>query len=286
MGRFSDAWLIDKTMFEYAMGGACACCSFNFLPNGAAGLIQSMSEFETDQQNAEIQALDKLPWPPEMRDQVWVERVRLRQKLKKEMGGFKSFWDKHGEQYGAWLEKQASSSPDRIRKWFQLGRSQVLDYMHEQYDVHGAYQVVLGAVAEQVAHFELTKYPADGRGEAEMAFENTLNFNRMGGYGLKGLVEDGDSVSPDVIKLWMARHKALGGPKLLDRAPKVQSSGDGDDDDDEGGADDAPETLHPAASKSEAGPSFRSDRRIIRLMVARYWANHLQLMFLKEHEEQ
>ena len=36
------------------------------MPNGNAGLIQSMSEFETDAANAEISALEKLPWPQEV----------------------------------------------------------------------------------------------------------------------------------------------------------------------------------------------------------------------------
>ena len=66
MPRYSDEWLIDKVLFEVTFGGGCACCSFNFMPNGNEGIIQSMSEFETDAANAEISALDKLPWPQEV----------------------------------------------------------------------------------------------------------------------------------------------------------------------------------------------------------------------------
>ena len=66
MPRFSDEWLIDKVLFDVTFAGGCACCSFNFMPNGNAGLIQSMPEFETDAANAEISALEKLPWPQEV----------------------------------------------------------------------------------------------------------------------------------------------------------------------------------------------------------------------------
>ena len=106
MPRYSDQWLIDKTMFDYVQGGSCACCSgFLFMPGGTAGLIRSMSEFETDAANAEVSALEKLPWPQEMKDEVWKERVRLRQYCKKNMKDYKSFWDDHGEAYRAWFQE-------------------------------------------------------------------------------------------------------------------------------------------------------------------------------------
>lgn len=66
MPRYSDQWLIDKTMFDVVYGGGCACCSFNFMPNGTVGLIQSMSELETDAKEKEISDLAKLPWPQEV----------------------------------------------------------------------------------------------------------------------------------------------------------------------------------------------------------------------------
>lgn len=66
MARFSDQWVIDKTMFDVVYGGGCACCSFNFMPNGTVGLIQSLSELETDAKENEISALEKLPWPQEV----------------------------------------------------------------------------------------------------------------------------------------------------------------------------------------------------------------------------
>jgi hypothetical protein len=273
MPRFSDQWLIDRTLFDYVQGGSCSCCAFNFLPSGTAGLIQSMSEFETDAANAEISALDKLPWPPEMKDQVWMERVRLRQYCKKDMKEYKKFWDEHGEAYAGWfydLPKQ------KLCRYFQLPRTEVMDRLQQQkFHLHASFGTVLCAVTEQVAHFEITNYPPDGRGDAEVGFEEILAFDRRGGFTLK---DDTDETK----RKWLVRHKSLGGPILLERSAKISANtvDDGDSDNGDGDADD-PETL---AEKSSAVPSFRSDRRIVRLLIARCFAGTLQEAFLKELE--
>ena len=87
MPRYSDDWVISKSLFEYTTGGSCQCCAFPaiFDPNGLKGLISSVSDLETDAANEEFNAAQQSPWPPEMRDSVWADRVRVRHKLKKEM---------------------------------------------------------------------------------------------------------------------------------------------------------------------------------------------------------
>ena len=58
MPRFLDNWVVDRTMFEYVSGGTCACCGFPHLyPNGVTGLINSISDLETDAAQAEVSAL-------------------------------------------------------------------------------------------------------------------------------------------------------------------------------------------------------------------------------------
>lgn len=276
MPRFSDQWLIDRTLFDYVQGGSCACCSFNFLPNGAADLIQDMSEFETDAADAEVSALDKLPWPADMKDQVWMERVRLRQYCKKNMKDYAKFWNDHGAAYEAWFYQLPKTKLCRL---FQLPRTEVMERLQQQkFHVHASFGTVLCAVTEQVAHFELTKYPPDGRGEAEIGFEDILAFDRRGGFTFK---DDLDETK----RKWLVRHKALGGPKLLERNAKKSSNGgndsDGNDSDDDDGATDDPEA--PAEDPSDV-PSFRSDRRVVRLLIARCFADTVQQSFLKEQE--
>ena len=268
MPRFSDQWLIDRTLFDYVQGGSCACCSFNFMPNGTAGLIQSMSEFETDAANAEVSALDKLPWPPDMKDQVWMERVRLRQFCKSHMKDYKEFWNQHGDDYKEWFCNDLSTS--KLRTLFQLPRTEIIERLKQQnYHMHASFGTVLCAVTEQVAHFDITGYPTDGRGQAEVGFENCLTFNRRGGFTLQNID------SEETKQQWLLRHKTLGGPKLLERNKKASSE---EDSDDEGDADDNDDSPSQA---SDEVPSFRSDRRIIRLLIARHFADVLQRAYLK-----
>ena len=146
----------------------------------------------------------------------------------------------------------------------------------------------------------MTGYPADGRGDAELGFETILKFDRRGGFGIfpvttsSSTSKDGDDSTNDnndtatckkIIDIWLQRQESLGGPKLLERAVKVVTDDDDSEGDDEGDADGAVQPQQqedPAPSNSEAGPSFRLDRRLIRLVIARYWADVLQKAYLKD----
>ena len=145
----------------------------------------------------------------------------------------------------------------------------------------------------------MTGYPADGRGDAELGFETILKFDRRGGFGIFPVTttsssseEDDDRTNKNdtatckqIIDIWLQRQESLGGPKLLERAVKVVTDDDDSEGDDEGDADEAVQPQQqedPAASNSEAGPSFRLDRRLIRLVIARYWADVLQKAYLKD----
>mmetsp|Transcript_9510 Transcript_9510/g.23084 ORF Transcript_9510/g.23084 Transcript_9510/m.23084 type:complete len:280 (+) Transcript_9510:304-1143(+) len=275
MPRYSDEWLIDKTMFDYVQGGSCACCSgFLFMPGGTPELIRSMSEFETDAANAEISALDRLPWPQEMKDEVWKERVRLRQYCKQNMTNYKSFWDEHGDEYQSWFYEL---STQKLCRYFQLARTEVMERLqHQKFHMHAAFGTVLCAVTEQVAHFRVTKYPIDGRGEAEIGFEEILGFDRRGGFTLTDDTEE-------TRRTWLLRHKTLGGPKLLERNARKTVSDESDDEDDEEKEEESNNNNNNNNNKQSV-PSFRSDRRIIRLLIARSFADTLQEAFLKEVE--
>jgi len=262
MPRFTDEWLIDRVLFDYVSGGSCACCGFqHFLPNGTADLISAVSDLETDQAQQEVAALQHHPWPVELRDQVWADRVRLRQRLKKEMKSYADFWTLHGAAFQEWCRNQSN-----LNRLAQLPRSEVLETIRQKYNIHSAYAVVLCAVVEQVANFELTCYPTDGRGDAEVSFERELNFDRRGGFTMRLVNEEG-TIDEKVLEVLWKRMQTLGGPKLLEKGSSTERE-------DEGEADE------PAASASK--PSFQSDRRIIRLIIARYWADLFQKRYLSE----
>uniref|UniRef100_A0A7S3P4U2 Uncharacterized protein n=1 Tax=Amphora coffeiformis TaxID=265554 RepID=A0A7S3P4U2_9STRA len=270
MPRFRDEWVIDRVMFDYVSGGSCACCGFqHFLPNGTADLVDALSDLDTDQANHEKAALANHPWPADVRDQVWADRVRLRQKLKRDRTRFGDFWQAHADGFAAWLHQPETIT--QLRRWLQLPRTEVMEVIQQKYNIHSAFAVVLCAIVEQVAGFHLTQYPPDGRGAAERDFETKLLiYDRRGGFMLPMVSEEGD-LQEDLVNIWFRRMQTLAGAVLLERGT---SSSKADGDEEEDGDPDGPTTK-------DATPSFASDRRVIRLVIARIFADMLQEKYLE-----
>jgi len=292
MPRFGDRWVVDRTVFDFSMGGGCQCCGLNhFLPGGVEGVIDAMSDLETDAANAEKSALSTSPWPVHMRDEVWTGRLKLRYLMKKEMPNYRQFMDEHGTALTEWCQAQDGMTLQRL---FQMPRLEISEKMKTDYSIHSAFAVVLCTVTEQVANFKGTELPWDGRGDAELAFEQALVFDRRGGFMLRVKQTDG-TVDTSVLQIWLDRMKSLGGPKLLERAPPKHNPKpkvDSDDEEDEGDIDEGLKKLSTGDNEEEdvdepsSGPSFRADRRIIRLMIARYWADQMMKKFLAEQSQQ
>jgi hypothetical protein len=265
MPRFTDKWVVDRTVFEFVNGGSCACCGFShFFPN-VESMITAISDLETDAAQAEIIAHS--PWPPEMREQVWADRVRLRQRMKQEMHVYSTFWETHSNEFSEWCR---TTDPKKLKRILQMPRSEVMEKIKAQYGIHSAFGIVICTVTEQVANYSMTGYPTDAVGEIETAFEESLVFDRRGGFTMKMFGKDA-SLEDKVLQILLNRIQLLGGPKLLER--KVSKSQEGEADDGN-------------IQQGQKGPSFRSDRRIVRLIVARHWADALQNKYLKEaHQE-
>ena len=90
------------------------------------------------------------------------------------------------------------------------------------------------------------------------------------GLTLSWLHDEDPTVQQKSLEQFWKRMESLGGPKLLERSQKV-----GDDEEEE-------EDPDGPVEVKESKTSFLSDRRIMRLIVARYWADQLQKRFLKE----
>lgn len=300
MPRFTDEWLIDRVLIDYMSGGACACCGLQhlFMPNGLQDLIHAVSDIETDQAAAAVawsqqqqQTPNKTnPWPEELQSQVWADRVKLRQLMKKEMTQHEQFWHEYGTEFVAWFEAKTTndgedndtSPPTVLQRIFQLPKSEIMTVLQEKYNIHSAFGVVLCGILEQVAQYDLTAYPPDGKGTAELQFESILQFKKLqGGFTLDRRQEENWKT------IWLERMRTLGGPKLLMRKHAAGKDKDDNDDDDEGEADDREtEEKAPASSNNKSDAGFASDRRIVRLMIARYWAELLQKRFLEERNKE
>mmetsp|Transcript_4541 Transcript_4541/g.6659 ORF Transcript_4541/g.6659 Transcript_4541/m.6659 type:complete len:286 (-) Transcript_4541:67-924(-) len=269
MPRFTDEWVVTKSLFEYTVGGQCDCCTFPsllFHPDGLKGLISSVSDLETDAADAEIKATESSPFPPEMREHIWADRVKVRFKMKKEMDSYKEFLQEvEGGEAGLihWCTEELGSTA--LRRIFQMPRSEVEEILTNRYGICPAYVAIMKCVVDQVANFGITKYDNDGRGEEELAFEKMLTFNRRGGFML-GIVRNDAEIDEDTLFTFVSVMKTLGGPKLLQRGPKSSNR-----DEEDGGAD---EPMREVMNEG-GGPSFRSDRRITRLIIARYWADQI-----------
>ena len=133
-------------------------------------------------------------------------------------------------------------------------------------------------MVEQVAGFKLTEYPPDGRGSMELDFEQKLLiYDRRGGFTMPMVNQEG-VLQEDLLQIWLERMKTLGGPPLLERGKSTSNKdSNGEDDDDPDG---------PATESKSATPSFASDRRVIRLVIARIFADLLQAKFLEQQKEQ
>jgi len=145
---------------------------------------------------------------------------------------------------------------------------------------------------EQVAGFKLTEYPPDGRGDVERDFETKLlSYDRRGGFVLPLVSEDG-VLRDDMVDVWLRRLSTLGGPVLLERGASSSSSSNpskmiaskgaaNHEGNDEGDDDDDDDDVDGMAMTKGATPSFASDRRIIRLVIARIFADTLQEKYLE-----
>jgi hypothetical protein len=284
MPRFRDDWIIDRVMFDYVSGGACDCCGISyqrFLFQTTPDLIQTVSDLDTDQMTTEIASLPTHPWPPELRDAVWSDRVKIRQKCKLSMPQYRAFWTEYGTPLTEWLlrgrtaeEKPLPATKDRLRtlqRSLQMSRSELLHILREQYQLHSAYTLVLTAVLEQLAHFPQTAYPPDSSGDdpVEAAFEAYLQFQRLqGGFTWPILdsadEEEEETVRWELVEIFLHRMQSLGGPKLLHRTAAAEGAPDADE-------------------ARDRGPSFQSDRRLVRWILARYWADRVMEQFRAAH---
>lgn len=278
MPRFSDTWVLDKTMFIYLQGGtACICCAPQplslFAPekDPVETMIRSLSDLNAGEVEREICALKTSPWDEEMRDQVWGDRGLLRYRMKKEMRGYKQFFENIAESTNAddnviaVLHKFCKNhvQPSELHHLFQLTRDDLEEVLKTKYKICSFFTIVFSAVAEQLEKFELTGYGVDAPScsdecnNSELCFEQDFKFDKNG----RGFCIDiadvckntsGDTqfkINDAVLLRFLQRMASLSGPNLLSCAS--------------------------SSEPSRSAPCFRSDRRLMRLIVARLWADRI-----------
>lgn len=245
MFRFLDSWVVEKTLFEFVSQGSCSCCSFSQTLRQEQ-LASMCSDWETDDQKKEKKSL----WPQAMQEEVWAERVKYRRTLKEGLPTYRERFvtGPDATKFFDWLYDLDEASKKQI---FQMPIEQMTEYFHTNFK--HAYQVVLGAVLQQVTSYVDTGYSNDGATVAEVTFEECVYTDRGA-----IVIEPDFYLTDEGIDLLFERFRELGGDHLL---PKR-------DEDRRAAADHA-----DAAEESKDSQSFRADRRLIRVSIARYYAD-------------
>jgi hypothetical protein len=258
MPRFTDAWVMDRVLFDYMSGGSCACCGIPYssllvFGSDTSDLIRAASDLDDVAVRTETNALDA--WPQDLRETVWSDRIRLRQKLKLSRKAFQI-------KLAPLLllvspsETAATQTQQGLEFPLRLSKQDFLQHLQDRYKVHSAFIAVLECVLEQIANFALTQYDCDGVDEDERAFEANLTLKNMMFFELSD------------ENVFRNRCAGLMKGKLLPQKKLANDWLDGDDDDEYEDDDEEPRR----GIKKVPTPSFASDRRLIRLVLARYWA--------------
>jgi len=245
MFRFLDSWVVEKTLFEFVSQGSCACCAFSQSLKQEQ-LASMCSDWETDDQKKEKKSL----WPEAMQEDVWVERVKFRRIMKEGLPMYRDrFVDgPHSEDFMIWLKELDSASKKQI---FQMPLQEMHEYINNNFK--HAYQVVLSTVLQQVLNFVDTGYSDDGATLSEVTFEECVFLERG------AIVIEPDFYETDEgIDILVDRFKELGGNHLMPKRDDERREKAGNAD---------------AAEESKDSQSFRSDRRLIRVAIARYYAD-------------
>ena len=237
----------------------------------------------------EIRALKTSPWDEEMKDQVWGDRSLLRFRMKKEMGRYRSFLegmtaDSREGEARHFDEIHAVSalsdfcknhiSPRELYQLFQVSREDLVDVLKTKYKICSFYTIVFCSVAEQMENFDVTGCGEDAPScnendnnhdkemsySPELGFEKDLKFDSSGRGFCIDIVnnmansDDGNdrqcTINEPVLRRFLQRMVSLAGPTLLARATS-------------------------AGGNQGSTHSFRSDRRVIRRIIAHLWADRL-----------
>ncbi|CAM9498650.1 unnamed protein product [Ectocarpus sp. 12 AP-2014] len=257
-GRFTDAWVVDRTLFEHLSGGACSCCGLSH--HNLAAFMQDCSDIETDDGRKER----KSPWPPAMSDEVWTARVKLRAAMKGEMPRYHEFWGKHAQIFSEWWTRLPA---EEKRRTLSMPVDEVPVTFQGKYDLRGAYFVVINAVNDQLRNFQKTGIKGDGRTAAELSFEEGLKVHR-------GAYLGGAFVKDTQADRFYDMCRQVGGPRLLPSKPRdygtaTPSKQESSTSSAEDSTNERVDFAEIGSAETE-GQSFRADRRLIRLVVFRY----------------
>lgn len=284
---FTDGWVIDRTLFDHARLGNRDCCGGCISMMASSPLMLELcTDLDTDDRRKDALA----HFPPCMKAEIDRDRLAIRLQLKNALPRYQSFVGSSLTRFAAWW---ATVPLARKQSICVMPMAEVAVLYATQLDMRGAYNTVsqpkphksatdmqfsnlnhhynhqlLVALLEQVRHFQETGYAHDGAIEPEVAFERALTVKR----GALGL-------TPEYLQSATGFRELLGfigGPKLLLPHSKRRTE------------ESTSASASIITSSKTATSCFRGDRRLIRLVVARYLVDRAIRQFEKaaaEHQK-
>ena len=176
--RYADAWVVDASMYAHFKSG-CICAAAASvedekdgirpkLPVAVAASIKLCRDLPQSQAMAEAEST---PWPPEVREEVWRDRVifrrllrNIRSKIVTASSGTKKLMQK------LLCDPSALSG---LSGHHVIAGSHIKSFLEENFP--GFYGTVLLKLLQQIAVFSLTGMSCDGTSEAEHAFERCIS---------------------------------------------------------------------------------------------------------------
>ncbi|KAG9415582.1 hypothetical protein AC1031_009027 [Aphanomyces cochlioides] len=137
---------------------------------------------------------------------------------------------------------------------------EILSYLSTHGDVHGPYGIVLRAVTEQIKQFQQTGY-VDARSSAELQFERHLKFVKGAFTIATEWIESTKGEFLDCVQ-------GLAGPRLFPSATRVVDNQEID-----------------TKQAEQVVQSFRSDRRLVRLVLLRLFTDTLIRKFKRTQQQ-
>lgn len=198
---------------------------------------------------------------------MWEDRVKFRRALKDGCARYADFIEKSGERFERfWRETLA---PDRKRRLFQLPVAELHRVISDDFGFSESYRVVLLSVAKQVENFAETLYEDRTPSATERRFQGALGSKRGAFVVAEEYFEDGDGGDG-----FLARFREQASTKLIAKPPREEKAPDAAGDADGAGAKTAPRVAQ----------SFKADRRLLRLVIFRQFADVVMSAFKRADE--
>lgn len=92
-------------------------------------------------------------------NEVWEDKIKIRQRLKLESKKYQKFWAEHEKEFRLFW---AQMPIENKRKLFQMPQEELHSMIAQENDFKEAYRVLMLALVEQLRYWEKTLYPSDG----------------------------------------------------------------------------------------------------------------------------